>query len=244
MAKSTRSPADAVAANAERHHHVAHLGRHDDRTVAFDPLDPPREHVLAAEKFGDVAVLRLVIDVTGRAGLLDLALFHHHHDVGDRDRFKLGVGDVDEGDSEITLHPAELLPHLHPELFVERRQRLVQQQHLRPGDGGARQRDALLLAARKLRRQPVGKFRQPDLLDHGIGRLAPLLRAYAAHAQGESDVVADVQMRKQRVGLEHHRGAPLDRRKADDVLAADQYLAMGRVLVAGDHAQDRRLAAA
>ena len=51
-------------------------------------------------------------------------------------------------------------------------------------------------------------------------------------------------MRKQRVGLEHHRGAPLDRRKPDDILAADQYLAMGRVLMAGDHAQDRRLAAA
>ena len=51
-------------------------------------------------------------------------------------------------------------------------------------------------------------------------------------------------MRKQRVGLEHHRGAALDRRQADDVLAADQDLAGGRILVAGDHAQDRGLAAA
>ena len=103
----------------------------DDRAVAFDPLDPAGEDVLAAEKFGDVAVLRLVIDVARRSGLLDLALFHHHDDVGDRDRFELGVRDVDEGDAEIALHPAEFLPHLHPQLFVERRQRLVQQQHLR-----------------------------------------------------------------------------------------------------------------
>ncbi len=51
-------------------------------------------------------------------------------------------------------------------------------------------------------------------------------------------------MRKQRVGLEHHRGAARHGRKADDVLAADQYLAMSRIFMAGDHAQDRRLAAA
>ncbi len=39
----------------------------------------PAQHVLPAEEFGDVAVARLVIDVAGRAGLLDLALLHHHH---------------------------------------------------------------------------------------------------------------------------------------------------------------------
>ena len=51
-------------------------------------------------------------------------------------------------------------------------------------------------------------------------------------------------MREQRVGLEHHGGAPLDRRQSDDVLAADQDLAGGRLLVPRDHPQDRGLAAA
>ena len=51
-------------------------------------------------------------------------------------------------------------------------------------------------------------------------------------------------MRKQRVGLEHHRGAPLDRRQSGDVLAADHDLAGGRLLVPGNHPQDRGLAAA
>ena len=92
--------------------------------------------------------------------------------------------------------------------------------------------------------EPIGKFRQPDLLDHGIGSLAPFLRAHATHAQGESDIITNVQMRKQCVGLEHHRGAPLDRREADDVVTANQNLAVGRILMTGDHAQDRCLAAA
>ncbi len=58
--------------------------------------------------------------------------------------------DVDEGDPEVALHPAELLPHLHPQLFVEGGQGLVQQQHLWAGDRRARKRNALLLATREL----------------------------------------------------------------------------------------------
>ena len=63
------------------------------------------------------------------------------------------MGDVDEGDAEFALHPLQLQPHPHPQLLVERRQRLVEQQHPRLGDGGARQRHPLLLAAGELRRQ-------------------------------------------------------------------------------------------
>src|SRR5271170_2779143 len=67
--------------------------------------------------------------------------------------------------------------------------------------------------------------------------------ADAAHAQTEGDVVTHRQMRKQRVALENHRGAALTWRQANDVLAADDYLAPGRLLMAGDHAQDGGLAA-
>ena len=102
----------------------------------------------------------------------------------------------------------------------------------------------MLLTARKLRRQPIGKFRQPDLLDHGIGGLAPFLRAHATHAQSESDIVANIQMRKQCVGLDIIAVRRSTGCEANDVLTADQYLAMGRILMTGDHAQDRCLAAA
>ena len=116
----------------------------------------------------------MCIDVARRPGLLDLALLHHHHEIGERDRLELGVGDVNEGDAELALHPPQLLPHLHAELLVERGQRLVEQQHARLGDGGARQRHALLLAAGELRRQAVGELGQPHLFDHRVGGLAAL----------------------------------------------------------------------
>ncbi len=104
--------------------------------------------------------------------------------------------DVNEGYSEITLHPAQLLPHLDPQLLIERGQRLVQQQHHRAGDRGTCERDTLLLPAGQLRRQPVGQFGQPDLLDHRIRCLAAVRGRDAAHPQREGDIIADVQMWK------------------------------------------------
>ena len=99
--------------------------------------------------------------------------------IGERDRLELRVGDVDEGDAELALHAAQLLSHLHAQLLVERRQRLVEQQHPRLGDRRARQRDALLLAARQLGRQAVGQLRQPHLFHHRVGGLVALRLATA-----------------------------------------------------------------
>ena len=46
-------------------------------------------------------------------------------------------------------------PHLLAQLGVEVGERLVEQQHARLDDERARKRDALLLAARELRRGPI-----------------------------------------------------------------------------------------
>ena len=127
--------------------------------LAIDRLDAARQHVLAAEEFRDVAVLGAVIDVAGRAGLADFALLHHHHEIGERDRFELGVGDVHEGNAELALHVAQLLAHLDAQELVERGKRLVEQEDARLGDGGAGERDALLLAAGELRRADGRRIR-------------------------------------------------------------------------------------
>ena len=65
----------------------------------------------------------------GGADLLDLAAVHDGDPVGDRERLLLVVGDVDRRDPELELDPADLLAQLHAHLRVERRERLVEQQH-------------------------------------------------------------------------------------------------------------------
>ncbi len=143
----------------------------------------------------------------------------------------------------LALQPLQFTAHPHPQERIERRQRLVKQQDLRLGDQRAGERDALLLAAGELRRQPARILAHRHQLEQLAGALVPRRLVDAAHLQGEGDVVDHGQMRKQRVGLEHHRRAALGRRQVGDVLAAQDDVARADRLVARDHPQGRGLAA-
>ena len=180
----------------------------------------------------------------GVRDLLDAALVHHHDLIGERQRLVLAVRDVDEGNVELLLEPAKLGPHPDPQERVERRERLVEQQDLRIGDERARERDALLLAARQLRRNALGVLGHGDELEELHRLLAPRRLVDALHLEREGDVVDAGEMGEERIALEHHRRAALGRRQFGDVGRADQDVAFGRALVAGDHPQRRRLAAA
>ena len=95
---------------------------------------------------------------------------------------------------------------------IERGERLVEQQHARPRRDGAGERHALALAARKLIDAAMLKPLDAGERDQfGDARLALGVRD-AADFQAVADIVGDVHVGKQRVGLEHHADiAPLDR---------------------------------
>ncbi len=168
---------------------------------------------------------------------------HDHHQVGQGHGLLLAVGDVDEADAELHLQPLQLLAHPDPQERIEGGQGLIQQQDARIGDQGAGQRHPLLLAARELGRLALGVAVHMDQLEqlHRLG--SPLGRLDAAHLEAEGDIVDAIQMREQRVALEHHGGAALDRRQAVDHLVADHDVASAQLLMAGDHAQGGGLAA-
>ena len=73
---------------------------------------------------------------------------------------------------------------------------------------------------------------------------ADVLLRHLLHPEREGDVLEDGHVRVERVALEHHGDAALHRRQVVDPLAVDDDVARGRVLEPGDHAQQRRLAAA
>ena len=130
-----------------------------------------------------------------------------------RDGLELRVGHVDEGDAELLLHAAQLAAHAQAQILVERRQRLVEQQHARIGDQRARERHALLLAAGELGRQAVGELLQLHLASSS--RALPWRSALPAPRifSAEGDVVEHAAMREQRIALEHHGRAALHRRQ-------------------------------
>ena len=142
------------------------------------------------------------------------------------------------------MQPLDLAAHGDAQLGIEVAERLVEQEDLRIADDGAAHRDALALAARQLARIAVHQRRQRQDLGSaahlGVGRRLVRLRQH----QREGEVLAHRHVRIERVVLEHHGDVAFLRRHVVDALGADTDLAAADLFQAGDHAQERRLAAA
>jgi hypothetical protein len=150
---------------------------------------------------------------------------HHHDAVGQRHRLDLVVGHVDGGHRQLMAEVLDLRPGRDAQLGVEVRQRLVHQEHVGLAHDGAGQRHALPLAARQLGGLAVQEIVQ---FHHGRGAAHLLVmgrRVDTAHLQRKADVLVDVHVRVERVGLEHHRHVPVLGIEMGHHLAADQDLA-------------------
>ena len=125
---------------------------------------------------------RRVVDLVGRADLLDPPLVHHHDAVGELHRLLLVVGDEDGGVAGPVVDLAQPAAELAPDLGVERAERLVEEEHARLDGERAGERHALPLAAGELRRVALleaGELHEIEQLQHA---LADLRRATGAAA--------------------------------------------------------------
>ncbi len=149
----------------------------------------------------------------------------------------------DEGQPEPVLQLHQLEPGVLPELAVERRERLVEQQHTGTLGQRTRQCDPLALPTGQLVRLALAEtveLHEPQhLADPGVD----LRAGQALLPQAERDVSGDGQVRKQRVALEHHVDRPPVRRPVRDVFAVEQDAPLVRPLEPGQHPEQRGLAA-
>ncbi len=124
---------------------------------------------------------------------------------------------------------------------VERRERLVEQQHVGIDDEGAGEADALPHAAGQL--LGIGRFEpvEADEIDRLEGAVAPLAARHALRLEAELDIAEHGEPREQGEALEHHGDAV---RRAVHVLPAIEHLPAARLDEAGEDAQERRLARA
>ena len=130
------------------------------------------KEVRLPDEIGDEPVDRVRVDLLRRAELLDAPLAHHGDAIGEHQRFFLVVRDEDRRQAEPSLQPLHFELHLLAQFAVERAERLVEQQQSRVEDDRARERDALLLAARKLARQPRTEIAEIDELQDRRDALA------------------------------------------------------------------------
>ena len=188
-----------------------------------------------------------LVDVFGQTGLFDLAQVHHRYHIGGGHRFRLVIGDVDGRVAILVVQPAHLEAHFLPQIGVDSTKRLIQQQRLGLHDQGARQRDALLLAARRFAGMTVSERTEmrggQDCRQLALDRIAMELSQFVV-----GHVLSNHHPAPEHVALKDHRHvAPLRRRgprRRGHQLVAHANFAGRRLDEARDQAQRRRLAGA
>ena len=163
-------------------------------------------------------VVRIVEHVCGHALLDDPALVHEDEPVADLAGELHLVGDDEHrhpDPSQVAHHDQ----HLADELRIERGGDLVEEHHVRLHHQRARDRDALLLAARELMRIVRRLLLEPDRRQqHPRPRLRLRARQLPDLARGERDVVDRAQVREEVELLEDHPD-PLAHARDVDALA-------------------------
>ena len=185
------------------------------------------------------------IEQLGRgADLLQHAQMHHRDAICQRHRLQLIMGDVERGHAEASVEALQLGPHVGAQPRVEMRDRLVHDEQAGLADDRPADPDALLLSAAEVldaaRQEIDDREDLRDLVDAAVD----LGRRQAARAQGRRDVVVDVQVRIERVVLEHHRDVALAWGDVVHAPAVHQQVARGDRLEPGHHPHRRGLAAA
>ena len=146
--------------------------------------------------------------------------------------------------------PSQLAADGAARLYVQRRQRLVQQQQAWFEHDGARDRDALLLAAGEFMRAPPREGRDAEPLERRGHTRACALRGGPLHAQAERDVLGGRQVWEQRVVLRHIAHLAFARAQAPRRAAVEPDLAVDLDVAAvgidqpREQLQERRLSRA
>ena len=196
------------------------------------------------DEAGDELVDRPVVERLRGVDLLQAPAVHHRDAVAHRHRLDLVVRDVDRRHIEPPLQLVDLGAHLHPQLRIEVRERLVHQEGLRLADDRAPHGDALTLAARESARLALEEVLDLEDARRALDPLLDFLLRQLVELEAEGEVLLDGHVRIERVALEHHRDVALLRRQVVDDAVADPDLAVSDLLEARNHAQGGRLAAA
>jgi hypothetical protein len=166
---------------------------------------------------------------------------HHQDAVGEGDRLDQIVRDEERGLSLRGEGAREILLQDHPGLRVERRERLVHQQHQGIYGQRAGKRRALAHAAGELVRVVVFERAEMTLGQQGLCLFTPLYGGNPSDLEPELGVLADRAPRQQQILLQHERDL---RARPGDALAGDADLSGARQVQPRAHVEQGRLAAA
>ena len=154
------------------------------------------------------------------------------------------MGHIYKRYAHLLLDTLQLVLHILAQTQIQRAQRLVQKQYLRTVHQCAGDGHPLLLAAGQLVDAAAVKALQADHLQHFGDTLPYLLLRHFGDAQAEGDVFKHIQMREQRIFLEHRVDLPFVRRNVVDPHPVKGHITGCGCCKPADDTQRRGLAAA
>jgi hypothetical protein len=182
-----------------------------------------------------------LVQVLRDVDLLQLPFPHHDDPIAHGHRLDLVVRHVHRRRPDLTLDAGDLGTHLHAQLRVEVRERLVHEEDTGIPDDRSSHRNPLPLAARERSRPTLHEVRQPEHTRDLGYPLRDLLLRDLAHLQAECDVVRNRHVRIERVVLEHHRDVTLARKHVVGDRVANTDRSLRHILEACDHPERGRL---
>ena len=197
-----------------------------------------------ADEAGHEQVGGRIIQLQGRADLLDIAHGHTHDPVSQGQGLDLVMGDVDHGGIQPLVQQQDLTAGGGAELGVQVGQGLVEEEQLGVADDGAAHGHTLPLAAGQLRGLLVQLAGQIQDLSSCQHLLMDDLGIFLAKGQGERHVFVNGHVTVESVVLEDHGHVTVLSRSVGHILAVDEQLAAGNILKACHHTQGSGLAAA
>ena len=213
-------------------------------TTAFAIAQGDRQQIRRADEGGDEKRGGLVVDRYRRAVLFEPPAIEHRDPVGHTHGLFLVVRHHHGRDVQFALQTTNLDLHIQAQVFVERGERLVEQQDARLDGQRAGQCHTLLLTARQLARIAFRECVHAHHLEHLHGLASGVTTRDAVGFETVGDIGGDGHMRKQRVVLEDDADAALARREAVHALSANMHFALGLHLQTGKNAQQGAFAAA
>jgi hypothetical protein len=188
------------------------------------------EFVHVAEEFVNEGCGGVVVDFLGWADLFDAALMQDDHEVGEFEGLLLVVGDEDGGDANFLMEGSEPAAEVFADFGVEGAEGFIEEEDFRIDGEGARQGDALALAAGELGGQAVFQALELDEAEEFEDPVAEGLRRRARRggpdSEAEGDVFEDGEVMKEGVVLEDEPGFAFGGGSEGDVFAVEMDLAV------------------
>ena len=144
------------------------------------------------------------------------------------------MGNIDKGDPYLSLDLFQLDLHLLTDLGIQCAEWLIQQKNLRLIDKSSGNGNSLLLSTRKKGDISFFEAFQPYHLQHSFYLLLNNRFIYLFQVQAETDIVHNIEMRKQCVFLEYRVDLSFIWGQLGDLNTVKQYLSAAWLLKAGD----------